>query len=85
MWLTIDHTQHPSASSRSIEEIEEEIFHASIANGALVARGSWFLAEKDKPLPGLHFRTTYAMATAEGMNLAIERFGKAVRDSFGRK
>ncbi|GJN72922.1 hypothetical protein PLIIFM63780_006988 [Purpureocillium lilacinum] len=85
MWLKVDYSQHPQAGTRSLEEVEEEIFNSCIDSGVLVARGSWFLAEKDKPLPGLYFRTTYAMATPDAMNEAIKRFGKAVRDSFGKK
>ncbi|KND90430.1 Aromatic amino acid aminotransferase C56E4.03 [Tolypocladium ophioglossoides CBS 100239] len=85
MWLKVDYSQHPQAGGRSVEEIEEEIFNSCIDSGVLVARGSWFLAEKDKPLPGLYFRTTFAMASPEAMNEAIKRFGKAVRDSFGKK
>lgn len=49
----------------------------------LLCRGSWFRAEPDQPLRELFFRTTYATASAEQMNLAIERFGAAVRDSLG--
>lgn len=85
MWLTVDYSQHPRAGTRSREEIEEEIFNSCIDSGVLVARGSWFLAEKDRPLPGLYFRTTFAMASPEAMNEAIKRFGKAVRDSFGKQ
>ena len=85
MWLRVDHTQHPDAGTRAIADIEEEIFHSCIVSGVLVARGSWFLTEKDKPLPGLFFRTTFASASAENMSEAISRFGRAVRDSFGRK
>lgn len=83
MWLTIDHTKHPQASTRSIDDIEAEIFDSCIEKGVLVARGSWFLTEKDKPLPGLHFRATFASASNEQMSIAIERFGEAVRKSFG--
>jgi aromatic amino acid aminotransferase I len=85
MWLTVDHTQHPEAGKRDIKDIEEEIFNSCIDSGVLVARGSWFLTEKDRPLPGLYFRTTFASASAENMSEAISRFGRAVRDSFGRK
>lgn len=85
MWLKVDHTQHPGAGRRGLKDIEEEIFNSCIDNGVLVARGSWFLTEKDKALPGLFFRTTFASASAEGMNEAISRFGRAVRDSFGKK
>jgi aromatic amino acid aminotransferase I len=85
MWLDIDHTKHPNASTRSIEDIEAEIFDSCIDKGVLVARGSWFLTEKDKPLPGLHFRTTFASASDEQMSIAIQRFGEAVKNSFGMK
>lgn len=82
MWLKVDHKQHPDFEKRTIFEIEEEIFNSCIENGVLVARGSWFQTEKEKPLSGLYFRTTYAAASAEGMDQAISRFGQAVRDSF---
>ncbi|PHH74637.1 hypothetical protein CDD83_4541 [Cordyceps sp. RAO-2017] len=84
MWLTVDYSKHPDAGRRSMEEIEEEIFGSCIDSGVLVARGSWFLTEKDKPLPGLHFRTTFATASPEAMREAIMRFSKAIRDSFGQ-
>ena len=85
MWLHVDHTQHTHAAERSIVDIEEEIFNSCIESGVLVARGSWFLTEKDKAPPGLFFRATYASATPENMNEAIKRFGSAVRKSFGSK
>lgn len=85
MWLEVDYKQHPSAGSREVIDIEEEIFNSCIENGVLVARGSWFLTEKDKPLPGLYFRTTYASASAENMSEAIKRFGDAVRKSFNNQ
>lgn len=84
MWLKIDHTRHPHATEHSIAEIEEEIFDSCIESGVLVARGSWFLTEKDKAPPGLYFRVTFASASPENMDTAISRFGRAVRDSFGR-
>lgn len=84
MWFTVDYEKHPHAGTRTLEEVEEEIFNSCIENGVLVARGSWFLTEKDKPLPGLYFRATYASASAENMSEAISRFGKAVSDSYGR-
>ncbi|RFU72446.1 aromatic aminotransferase aro8 [Trichoderma arundinaceum] len=85
LWFTVDYSKHPNAGSRSLEEIEQEIFDSCIKSGVLVARGSWFLTEKDAPLPGLYFRATFAAASAENMNTAIARFGQAVKDSFGRK
>ncbi|KAJ6790095.1 hypothetical protein PWT90_02099 [Aphanocladium album] len=82
VWLTVDHTKHPDHGKRNLEEIEQEIFNACIDGGVLVARGSWFRAEPHVPLSGLYFRATYAMATPENMDIAISRFGEAVRSSF---
>ncbi|KAK3942702.1 PLP-dependent transferase [Diplogelasinospora grovesii] len=81
-WIRVDHTQHPDSSTKSILEIEEEIFNSCIAKGVLVGRGSWFRAEQDKPPTGLFFRTTFAAATPENMTEAIRRFGEAIRESY---
>ncbi|KAK8087817.1 aromatic aminotransferase Aro8 [Apiospora hydei] len=83
LWLKVDHTRHPHASDKSLLELEEEIFDSCIERGVLACRGSWFRAEHDRPLSGLFFRTTYAAASEEQMAVAIERFGDAVRGSFG--
>ncbi|CAI6099932.1 unnamed protein product [Clonostachys chloroleuca] len=83
MWLTVDHTQHPSGDATDLIKIEEDIFNSCIENGVLVARGSWFLTEKDKALKGLYFRVTFASASGEQMSEAISRFGEAVKKSFG--
>ena len=85
MWLKVDYSQHPHASTKAIEEVEEEIFDSCIDGGVLVARGSWFLADRQKPLPGLFFRATYAAASAQSMDEAIRRFGQAVRASFAKE
>ncbi|KAG6313008.1 hypothetical protein E4U22_001335 [Claviceps purpurea] len=85
LWLKIDYSKHPQGRTKALEEVEQEIFDSCIDGGVLVARGSWFLAEKQKPMPGLFFRATYAAASAENMNEAIRRFGQAVRASFGRQ
>ncbi|OAA79998.1 Pyridoxal phosphate-dependent transferase, major domain protein [Akanthomyces lecanii RCEF 1005] len=82
VWLTVDHTKHPDHGKRKLEDIEQEIFDACIDGGVLVARGSWFRAEQHVPLSGLYFRATYAMASPENMDIAISRFGDAVRSSF---
>ncbi|KAL2271122.1 hypothetical protein VTJ83DRAFT_493 [Remersonia thermophila] len=81
-WLKVRHETHPDAASKSILEIEEEIFNRCIAKGVLVARGSWFRAQQDKPPSGLYFRTTFAAATPENMREAIRRLGEAIRESF---
>ncbi|KAI1213785.1 PLP-dependent transferase [Annulohypoxylon truncatum] len=82
LWLRVDHTQHPQASTKSILEIEEDIFNSCIDKGVLAIRGSWFRAEQDVPPSGLFFRTTFAAASEDDMARAIERFGAAVRESF---
>lgn len=80
--MKIDAAEHPSIGERSLLEIEEEIFESCIEKGVLVARGSWFKTESDKPLKDLFFRATFASASAENMDEAIRRFGEAVRESF---
>ncbi|XXG94094.1 Aromatic/aminoadipate aminotransferase 1 [Hypoxylon texense] len=84
LWLRVDHTQHPQAATKSILEIEDDIFASCIDKGVLAIRGSWFRAEQDVPPSGLFFRTTFAAASEDDMARAIERFGAAVRESFGR-
>ncbi|KAI1407063.1 aromatic amino acid aminotransferase-like protein [Hypoxylon sp. FL1857] len=84
LWLKVDHTQHPQAATKSIIEIEGDIFNSCIDKGVLAIRGSWFRAERDVPPRELFFRTTYAAASEDDMAHAIERFGAAVRESFGR-
>ncbi|KAK4129527.1 PLP-dependent transferase [Parathielavia appendiculata] len=81
-WLKVNHELHPHASTKSILEMEEEIFNSCISRGVLVARGSWFRAEQDRPPPGLYFRATFAAATPENMREAIRRLGEAIRESY---
>ncbi|OTA86773.1 hypothetical protein M434DRAFT_399745 [Hypoxylon sp. CO27-5] len=82
LWLKVDHTQHPQASTKSILEIEEDIFKSCIDKGVLAIRGSWFRAERDVAPRELFFRTTFAAASEEDMAHGIERFGAAIRESF---
>ncbi|KAI1002763.1 Aromatic amino acid aminotransferase [Podosphaera aphanis] len=83
LWLKINWHSHPAASIKSIIEIEEEIFLKAINHGVLVSRGSWFVADRTNAMPTeMFFRTTYAAATSEKMEEAIEKFGSAIRDSF---
>lgn len=81
--MKIDWRKHPHASTKSIQEIDEEIFMASINHGALVMRGSWFYANAEDNHDTLFFRATYAAAPFEKIQEAIRRFGEAVRESFG--
>ncbi|KAI0392103.1 PLP-dependent transferase [Xylariaceae sp. FL0594] len=82
-WIRVDHTRHPLAGKKPLLEIEEEIFLSCIESKVLACRGSWFRAEKTGDLSSLCFRTTFAAASAEDMYVAVQRFGMAVRKSFG--
>ncbi|KAI1811857.1 PLP-dependent transferase [Poronia punctata] len=82
-WIRVDPSSHPEKGKKSLLEIEEEIFNTCIENKVLLCRGSWFSAEKDVELSSLFFRTTFATATAQEMDTAIQRFGAAIRKSYG--
>jgi aromatic amino acid aminotransferase I len=57
---------------------------ASVERGALVTKGSWFYADEGyREQDGMFFRATFAAAPFEQIDLAIQRFGAAVRDVFG--
>ena len=84
LWLKVNHTLHPSSSTKSIPEMEEQVFLAAIENGVLVSKGSWFVADRKNFVPTeLFFRATFAAASSENMTVAIERFGGAIREIFG--
>ncbi|KAI1335887.1 pyridoxal phosphate-dependent transferase [Xylariaceae sp. FL0016] len=83
LWLHVDHTKHPEASTKTILEMEADIFDSCIEKGVLACRGSWFRAEHDVAPRSLFFRVTFAAASEEDMDHAIKRFGSAVRESFG--
>lgn len=53
-WIKVDASKHPGLLKGEVklDEIEEKVFLAAVAMDVLVARGSWFWAEKDnKPSP----------------------------------
>ncbi|KAI9376057.1 pyridoxal phosphate-dependent transferase [Aspergillus egyptiacus] len=81
-WIEIDWKKHPEvASGKTRDSIEETLFHASVDNGVLVSRGSWFKAagrSEDK----MFFRATFASASEENITEAIKRFGDALRVEF---
>ncbi|PCD38726.1 hypothetical protein AU210_007190 [Fusarium oxysporum f. sp. radicis-cucumerinum] len=81
-WLRVDWQKYPGAGLKPILDIEEEIWHDAIAEGTLMARGSWFNATKEKPINEIFFRTTFAAAPLDKVEEAIRRFGDAVRKSF---
>ena len=83
IWLKVDHTKHPEASTKSILEIEDGIFKSCIEKGVLAAAGSWFRTERDRAPSELFFRTNFASASEDSMDKAIERFAAAVKESFG--
>jgi hypothetical protein len=57
---------------------------ASIDRGALVTKGSWFFADEGfRQQDGMIFRATFAAAPEGQIDLAIQRFGAALRDVFG--
>ncbi|KAF2723299.1 PLP-dependent transferase [Polychaeton citri CBS 116435] len=84
-WMKIDHTKHPSHPSKSIEEIEDEIFHKNIECGVLLMKGSWFCAERDAEITSLFFRATYAAAPFDKIQEAIKRLGESISETFGVK
>ena len=81
-WIKIDWTSHPGYGSKSVVEVEDEIFHAAIEKGTLTSKGSWFRAEVDNPGDEIFFRTTFAAAADEQVREAIKRFGEALRTVF---
>jgi aromatic amino acid aminotransferase I len=83
-WLRVDWRRHPRAGALSHEEIEELVFMASVERGALVTKGSWFYADEGfRAQDAMFFRATFAAAPEGQIDLAIRRFGAAVRDVFG--
>ena len=62
-------------------EIEDEVFHAGVARGALTSKGSIFRAEADGG-NDMFFRATFAAASSENITEAIRRFGKGLKAVF---
>ncbi|KAL1311647.1 hypothetical protein AAFC00_001757 [Neodothiora populina] len=81
-WLQIDYKKHPDYPNKSIEDIEESIFLANIANGALAMKGTWFYADDEAEHDTMFFRTTYAAAPFDKIKEGIKRLGDAVRHEF---
>jgi aromatic amino acid aminotransferase I len=86
-WINVDVTKHPRSSGGSLDhatllEIEDAVFLAAVEQGVLVAKGSWFRAQRATDTE-LFFRTTFAAAPAEQIVDAIRRFGAAIRAEFG--
>jgi len=84
LWLKINHHVPPAYKTKTLLEIEDEIFLASVDQGVLMSKGTWFISSRHDFVPEtLFFRATFAAATEDKMIQAIERFGVAVRDCFG--
>ena len=91
-WVHVDVTKHPLYDSRrrgdsgvdyaTLLEIEQAMFLAAAEQSVLIARGSWFRAQRGSDTE-LFFRTTFAAAPAEKIVEAIQRVGEAVRREFG--
>lgn len=70
-----DHGQrHPT----SIADLEDLLFEKARAYGVLVSKGSWFRHDRGSTT-NVHVRVTFAAAPEGDLNLAISRFGDAVR------
>lgn len=81
-WLKVDCSSHPRVKSKTVAEIEEEIWLEGIKQGALVARGSWFRVSDDGPQRDVYFRITFAAASLDKIAEAVRRFGNAVDELF---
>ncbi len=81
-WIKVEWQKYPLAASKSLLEVEDEIFHAAIDGGTLTSKGSWFRAETGDPGNDMFFRTTFAAVPAEQIAEAIRRFGDALRKVF---
>lgn len=88
-WIHVDVTKHPLCKARAgkidfatLVEIEDAVFLAGVDQGVLIAKGSWFRAQKGTDQE-LFFRTTFAAAPAEKIVEAIRKMGVAIRKEFG--
>ncbi|KAI9805411.1 MAG: hypothetical protein M1825_000662 [Sarcosagium campestre] len=82
LWMKVEWQRHPDAAVKSQSEIEDAIFEKSVDQGVLVAKGSWFRADKEAEAAGMYFRATFAAAPGDKMTEAIRRFGDALRSQF---
>ena len=82
-WLEVDYKKHPAYPRKSVDELEDEIFHKIIEHGTLLMPGSYFYAEEDAEKDRMFFRSTYAAVAFDQIQEATKRFGAAIRDSFG--
>lgn len=93
-WIHVDVTKHPLYRARcnadgnldyaTLLEIEDAVFLAAAEQSVLIAKGSWFRAQRGSDSE-LFFRTTFAAAPAEKIVEAIRKVGIALRTEFGLK
>jgi aromatic amino acid aminotransferase I / 2-aminoadipate transaminase len=87
-WINVDLTKHPKyhqdINQQEFLDIEEKVFLAGVDQGVLLARGSWFRAEKGSD-QALFLRTTFAAASEEKIVEGVKRMGVALRNEFGLK
>jgi aromatic amino acid aminotransferase I / 2-aminoadipate transaminase len=85
-WIEIDIAKHPryhaGLAQEEVVQIEEKVFLRGVEKGVLMARGSWFRAEKGTD-EKLFLRMTFAAASEERIEEAVRRAGEALRDEFG--
>lgn len=85
-WINVDLTKHPKfhqgINQEEFLDIEEKVFLAGVEQGVLLARGSWFRAQKGSD-QALFLRTTFAAASAEKIEEGVKRMGIALRHEFG--
>ncbi|KAF2155742.1 aromatic amino acid aminotransferase 1 [Myriangium duriaei CBS 260.36] len=82
-WLKIDWTRHPAFGTKTVEQVENDIFLAAIDKGALIMPGSYFYADNEVEHDTMFFRATYAAAPFDKIVEAVRRFGDAIREEFG--
>lgn len=63
-------------------EIEEEIWLASISQGVLIARGSWFYATTRGEYNDIFYRITFAAAPLDQIEKAVARLGETLTKIF---
>ncbi|KAL6249102.1 Aromatic/aminoadipate aminotransferase 1 [Rhinocladiella similis] len=87
-WIGVDLTRHPLYKAKggnidyaTLLEIEDSVFTTCADQGVLIAKGSWFRAQRGTDHE-LFFRMTFAAAPAEKMREAVEKVGVAIRKEF---
>ncbi|EMC95510.1 hypothetical protein BAUCODRAFT_578314 [Baudoinia panamericana UAMH 10762] len=83
LWLKINWHKHPTSTSKTLLEVEDELFQKVIGHGTLLMKGSWFLGEKGSADNEMFLRATYAAAPFEQIREAVGRLGEALREAFG--